>query len=239
MKNKLYEVDLYKPIQIYFQQLDYEVYGEVNHCDLVAVKEDVLIIVELKLNVTVDLLIQAAKRQRLSEDVYIAIPKPTYSLRSKKWQNICYLLRRLELGLIVVSFQHENEEVEVIFSPSPFDRKRSMARSRNKRNKLLEEIKGRNGGHNIGGSHQTKIMTAYKENCIQIACYLDRFGSLSPKELRQLGTGDKTLSILNKNYYGWFTRVKRGTYIISELGKQELQDYPQFVEHYTRLLEKN
>lgn len=242
MKNKtakLYEVDLYKPIQNYFIQLDYEVYGEVNHCDLIAVKENELIIVELKLNLSVELLIQATKRQRLSENVYIAIPKPNYSLYSKKWKNICYLIRRLELGLIIVSFQKSKGQVEIKITPSHFDRKKSMQMSRNERERLFDEIKGRNGDHNIGGSHKTKIMTAYKEICINIACCFEIFGPLSPKALRNFGTGKKTLSILNKNYYGWFTRIKRGTYCISEIGKKEIKEYPQLVHYYSELIESS
>lgn len=242
MKNKtakLYEVDLYKPIQDYFIQREYEVYGEVNHCDLIAVKENELIIVELKLNLSVELLIQATKRQRLSENVYIAIPKPNYSFFSKKWKNICYLIRRLELGLIIVSFQQNKGQAEIKITPSHFDRKKSMQTSRKVRERLLDEIKGRNGDNNIGGSNKTKIMTAYKESCIYIACCFERFGPLSPKALRNIGTGKKTLSILNKNYYGWFTRIKRGTYCISELGKKELEEYPQLVQYYSELIESS
>lgn len=236
---KLYEIDLYKPIKTYFSQQDYNVYGEVNDCDLVAVKENELIIVELKLNLSVELLIQATKRQRLSELVYIAIPKPNYSLYSKKWKNICYLLRRLELGLIIVSFQDNNERVEVKMTPSVFDRKKSMQMSKSKRDKLFEEINGRNGDYNVGGSNNKKIMTAYKENCIHIACCLEQFGPSSPKALRDLGTGKKTLSILNKNYYGWFYRIKRGMYIITDKGKKEVNEYPQLAHYYTKLIEES
>lgn len=57
---KLLEVDLYKPIQTYFSRDGYEVYGEVKDCDLVAVKDEELVVVELKLTLSVDLLIQAA-----------------------------------------------------------------------------------------------------------------------------------------------------------------------------------
>ncbi|MCR2822198.1 DUF2161 domain-containing phosphodiesterase [Lederbergia panacisoli] len=231
---KILEVDLYEPVHRYFKRLGYKVHGEVHHCDVAAVKDENLIIVELKLFLNIDLLIQATKRQRLTDMVYIAIPRPKFSLRTKKWKDICYLIRRLELGLIIVSFQKSGAYAEVKIDPSPFDRNKSMQVSRKKRENIVKEIEGRHGDYNVGGSNQTKIMTAYKENCIHIACCLACFGILSPRRLRELGTGDKTLSILHKNYYGWFERVKRGTYIISEKGKTELKLYPEIVEHYNR-----
>lgn len=234
-KDKLYEVDLFKPIQKHFVTLGYDVYGEVNDCDLTAIKADELIIVELKLNLTVDLLVQATKRQRLTDLVYIAIPKPKYKMNSRKWHDLCHLIRRLELGLMVVSFIKSGARMEVIISPEPFNRKKSIK----KRNKLLDEIKGRNVDDNVGGSNKTKIMTAYKENCIHIACCLERYGPLSPRTLRQMGTGDKTLSILNKNYYGWFDNVQRGIYIISEAGNRELKEYPHVVNFYSQLNRKS
>ncbi|MBS4174417.1 DUF2161 family putative PD-(D/E)XK-type phosphodiesterase [Bacillus sp. FJAT-49736] len=229
---KIYEADLYEPIRKLFVQEGYEVNGEVKDCDITAVKDEELIIVEMKRNLTVELLIQAAKRQRLTDQVYIAIPKPKYKMYSKKWHDMCHLLKRLELGLIVVSFLKSGAKADIMLSPAPFDRKRSMQLNKKKRTNLLKEISGRSADYNVGGSNQTKIMTAYKENCIQIACYLDREGPTSPKNLRKLGTGDKTLSILTQNYYGWFEKVSRGIYIITEKGKQELKDYPQLVEYY-------
>lgn len=233
IKEKRYEVDLYKPIQKHFANQGFDVYGEVHDCDLVAEKEGELIIVELKLNLTVELLIQATKRQRLTDLVYIAIPKPKYKIKSKKWHDLCHLIKKLELGLIVVSFLKSGHKMEVIISPVPFDRKKSLQSKKKKR--ILEEIKGRNVENNVGGSHKTKIMTAYKENSIHIACCLERYGPLSPKTLRQMGTGDKTLPILNKNYYGWFEKVARGIYIISEAGKKELKEYTSVVNYYSQL----
>ncbi len=235
-KKKILEADLYKPIQKYFIKEGYEVYGEVKDCDIVAIKNDELIVIELKLNLSIDLLIQATKRQRLTNQVYIAVPRPSYSKRSKRWTDVCHLVRRLELGLIMVSFTGNQKRTEVVFHPSAFQRKKVMNQSKRKREAILNEIKGRSADYNIGGSNRAKIMTAYKENCIQIACYLDHIGELSPKKLIQLGTGNKTPSILTKNYYGWFERVKRGVYKISERGNVGLKEYPELVNYYVSML---
>ncbi|OIJ14397.1 hypothetical protein BKP37_08620 [Anaerobacillus alkalilacustris] len=237
-KKKLLEVDLYKPIQTYFIKEGYEVYGEVNDCDIAAVKEDELIVIELKLTLNVDLLIQATKRQRLTEFVYVAVPKPKYSLRSKRWTDLCHLIRRLELGLIIVSFTSNRKKAEIIFHPTPFSQSKNTRQNKQKRKSLLAEVNGRSADYNVGGSNRTKIMTAYKENCIQIACYLENFGPLSPKRLVEMGAGAKTSSILTKNFYQWFERIKRGTYIISEKGKQDIKEYPELVTYYLEIMNK-
>lgn len=236
---KLQEVDLYKPIQRYFSQECYEVYGEVKDCDMVAVKEDELVIIELKLTLSVDLLIQAAKRQKLTDQVYIAIPKPKVRMRSKQWADKCHLIKRLELGLIVVSFSGNRAKADILIHPTPFNQKKGTARNKMKREAILKEISGRSADFNVGGSNRTKIMTAYKEKCIHIACLLDKMGPLSPKALKDMGAGDKIPSILTNNYYGWFERIKRGTYMITEKGKLEVQEYQDLVKYYLEKIEES
>lgn len=235
-ESKIYEVDLYEPIKTFFVEQGYDVYGEVNDCDVVAVRGEELVIIELKLRFNLDLVMQATKRQRLTNQVYVAIPKPNYSLRSQKWRDLCHLMRRLEVGLLVVSFQTDKEQVKVIHDPVPFDRVKSMQRSKKRRTSLLEEIEGRTGDFNIGGSNKLKIMTAYKETCIHIACSLIHHGPLSAKALREIGTGEKTSRILIKDYEGWFDRIERGVYAVSEKGKSDLLAYPEFVEYYMKLI---
>lgn len=137
-------------------------HGEVKDCDITASKGDELIIIELKRNLSIDLLIQAAKRQRITESVYIAIPKPKYSVYTKKWKDLCFIIRRLELGLITISLKNGVEQVNVVFEPYPFDRRKSMRLSGRKRRNIISEIDGRHGNYNVGGSTRTEIMTAYR-----------------------------------------------------------------------------
>jgi hypothetical protein len=237
-KRKILESDLYKPIQKHFTKEGYKVNGEVNDCDMTAVKGEDLIIVELKLNLTVDLLIQATKRQRLTDLVYIAIPRPK-NMRSRRWKDICHLVRRLELGLITVSVANKVPKLQFIQHPEPFDLIKSKKSSSKKRNALLAEIEGRSADYNIGGSNKTKIMTAYKESCIMIACYLDQYGPMAPRDLIKMGTGNKTQSILSKNFYRWFERIERGVYKISDKGKKDLQGFPELKNHYFNEFTKN
>ncbi|MFT9599401.1 DUF2161 family putative PD-(D/E)XK-type phosphodiesterase, partial [Mesobacillus sp.] len=174
---KLYEADLYDPIRKHFSKQGYRVNGEVHDCDLTAVKDEELIIVELKLNLNIDLLLQATRRQRLTDLVYIAIPKPKRISR-KRWNDIIQLVRRLELGLIIVSLAGNRKKIEFKVHPEPY--KRMTSKNTRKKAALIKEIEGRSADYNIGGSNKTKIMTAYKENCIQIACYLEKLGQMSP-----------------------------------------------------------
>lgn len=229
---KIYEADLYEPIQYYFQSLGYEVQAEVNDCDVVAFKDDELIIIELKLNLNITLLMQAAKRQRYTSDVYIAIQRPKTSLRRRRWRDLVHLVRRLELGLILISFEGKTPSIDLVHKPMPFDRNRSMRQSLRGREKILTEVRERRSNYNIGGSHQVTTITAYKEKCIQIAFYLDYLGPMSAQDLQKLNTGERTYGILYNNYYKWFERVDRGVYDLTDLGKHEYQTYPEIVTLY-------
>jgi hypothetical protein len=130
------------------------------------------------------------------------------------------LLRRLELGLIFVS-----RRIEVVLHPQPYQRRKHHA----KRRALLQEFNARTGDYNLGGSTRKKLVTAYRENAIQIAMLLSRLGPQSPKQLRTLGTTPKTQAILYDNVYGWFDRVGRGQYGLNTKGLKELNDYPDLV----------
>lgn len=231
---KILEKDLYKPIANYLKDQSYEVQSEVKDCDIVAVKNEEMIIVELKKSINLTLLIQATKRQKITDGVYIAIPKPKRFKWNKKWRDISNLLKRLELGLIIVSFLETTTEVEIVFHPSPYKYKKSNRMKEN----IIREINGRSGSYNVGGSVKEKIMTAYRENAIHIACCLEKYGELSPKRLRELGTGPKTQSILSKNFYGWFEKVHRGIYKIHPQGKIALDNYSETADYYKKMLEE-
>ncbi|WP_432402433.1 DUF2161 domain-containing phosphodiesterase [Wukongibacter sp. M2B1] len=232
---KILEKDLYEPIKRHLINQGYEVHSEVKDCDVIGVKGEEIIIVELKKSINLKLLIQATKRQKVTEGVYIAIPKPKGFKWSKHWKDICNLLKRLELGLIIVSFLETTTEIEIVFHPSIY----RIRKSSKLKNVIIREIQGRSGSYNVGGSVKEKIMTAYRENAIHIACCLEKYGELSPKKLRELGTGVKTQSILSKNFYGWFEKVSKGIYRLHPEGKVALENYNKAANHYRKLIEKN
>ncbi|HEX2999479.1 MAG TPA: DUF2161 family putative PD-(D/E)XK-type phosphodiesterase, partial [Armatimonadota bacterium] len=219
---KLRETDLYPPVHDYLVAQGYTVRSEVNGCDITAVKEEDLIVIELKRGFSTDLLIQATQRQKIADSVYVAIPKPSAKGKLDHWRGVRHLLRRLEIGLLFVTLAKEHSSVEIVFHPLPFERKRN---SKNRR-AILREIAGRSGDYNQGGCTRTKLCTAYREQALFIACCLEKHGALAPRQLRSLGAGTKTQSILASNYYGWFERVERGIYALRPQGEAALNEYP-------------
>jgi hypothetical protein len=124
-----------------------------------------------------------------------------------------------------------------LFDPLPYQN-RKHGKSRRQ---VIKEIADRSGEYNIGGSTRVKLITAYRENAILVATCLERLGQASPRGLRQLGTGDKTPAILSSNHYGWFQRVDRGVYSITDQGRHEIRSYPdlqqrslEFLDNYAR-----
>lgn len=227
------ETDLYRPVHDYLVKQGYTVRAEVNHCDIAAVKGDDLIMVELKRAINITLLAQAVERQKITDSVYVAVPRPA---NMRKWmvqtKSVQLVLKRLEIGLILVSTKSSKTSVEVLFHPIPYDRRKHKSVHR----AVITEIANRSGDFNEGGSCRRKLVTAYRENAIHIACCLCEHGPLSPKDLRSLGTGKKTLSILYTNVYSWFERVGRGLYTLNSKGREEIGAYGELVEHYLNLL---
>ncbi len=230
----LKESDLYLPVKNYLEKQGYQVNSEVRHCDVTATKGEELIVVELKTRFNTTILIQAADRQQAADAVYIALPHPRDFGGMKHYNGMCHLLKRLEIGLIFVHYLKSGPRVEIAFHPAPY--RRRMQRKR--REVIIREIRNRSGDYNTGGAARTKIVTAYREDAIHIACLLSIQGALSPAQLKRKGAGDRTQSILNKNYYGWFEKVERGVYRLHPAGRKALRDYPEIAAHFMNNLEE-
>lgn len=219
------EVELWSPVREFLEARGFTVRSEVRHCDITAVRGDELVVVELKRRFDTALLLQAARRQQLTRSVYVALPRPLWG---RQWRAIRLLLRRLELGLLLVTLDAVPPRVEVAFHPLPYQRKQRAAARR----AVLREMEGRSADLNRGGSRGAKLATAYRENAIQIACLLERFGPLRPAQLRAMGTGPKTLAILRHDVYGWFARVDRGVYALCPSGGAGIREFPALGRRY-------
>lgn len=237
----LKETDLYAPVKAFLERSGYVVRGEVQGADLAAVRGEELVMVELKRVFGLKLLIQAANRQKAADTVYVAIPKPPRGRFAKSFWDMCNLLRRLELGLLVVSFKPAGAEVEVVLHPPEAvsavrDRAPKPRRNAKMRRTILREFTARSGDYNTGGSTRTALVTAYREASLRIACCLEKHGVLSAAELKVMGTGEKTYGILYQNVYGWFERVEKGRYGLHAAGKAAVAAYPEVIGRYRREL---
>ena len=229
------EKELYPPVRDLFEKNGYKVNAEVKDCDMTAVKGGELIIVELKRNMSVQLLSQGLRRQRTGADVYVAVPKPkNYSFG--KLRSVFSVLKKLELGLIFVSIRGDYSFAEIVFTPKPYTSKYVNYK---KKREIVNEIEGRTIETNTGGVTGTKIVTAYTEKCIHIACILDMYGEMTPKQIKDKGGASNAQTILSRNVYGWFEKVRTGVYRITTEGRRSLPEYPELEKYYTeKLLEK-
>lgn len=214
------ETELFEPISDYLRHHGYEVNAEVKDCDIIATCGDSLIIVELKTSANMQLLIQATDRQRITDNVYVAIPDPG---NNRRFTGVKRILKQLELGLLIVTSTALGQRVIKAFDPLPRQKRKLSKR----KHAVIREIEDRSGNYNVGGSSKTKLMTAYREQAIFIATCLEILGASSPKSLKLIGASDKTQNILASNHYDWFQRVDRGIYELTDTGRHELTQYPE------------
>ena len=89
------ESDLYPPVKRFLESQHYEVKGEVQDCDVLAVRgAEAPVIVELKLSLNLNVILQAVERLSLTQKVYIGIPRKCKNL-SRQRRHIIKLLRML------------------------------------------------------------------------------------------------------------------------------------------------
>lgn len=226
------ERDLFEPVRGLLVGLGYDVKGEVKGCDIVAVRDDTLIIVELKRGFNIELLFQATERQKRADSVYVAIPRPKKGYFTRRWRDTLSLAKRLELGIITVAFTDGIPTAEIALHPQ----EHTVRKQSKKRLAVLEEHASRTGSQNTGGVSRTKLMTVYREQCLQIAAILDVKGELEPKELRELGACGKTTNMLRSNFYGWFEKNEKH-YRLSDEGRKALDMYIELANHYKSKLE--
>ncbi len=222
------ERDMYQSLKNHLEKLDYKVKAEVLDADITAIKDDTVIIVEMKKTLNTTLMYQGCKRQRISDYVYLAILRPlTKQLRSRQFREKVHLVRRLQLGLMFVN--PKNDSVETFLDPMTYNPKRNNI----KKKRLLKEFEQRHTSFNTGGVSKTKIITAYRERAIIIAHHLQS-GPLALKDIKILTNDYKCASILQQNYYSWFDRVERGTYLLNELGIKELDNYSYVIAELSK-----
>jgi len=219
------ESDLYAPVKAFLQALGYEVKAEIKGCDLVAIKQQApTVIIELKLSFSLELVLQGIDRLALSDDVYLAVGIGDSSVKRRNWRNkqgdYKKLCRRLGLGLMSVHLEKEaGGQVLVLLDPAPYSPRKNKLRQ----TKLVKEFAARIGDPNVGGVNRKKIVTAYRQDAIKCAQLLSKQVSMPLKDLRAQSKVEKAADILQNNYYGWFERLSRGVYCLTDKGHSDLQ----------------
>ncbi len=213
------ETALYLPIKSFLEAAGYAVKGEIGGCDLVGLTDGeppVVVICELKMTFNLELILQAVDRAAASDEVWIAArvsAKGKGREGDRRFRDLC---RRLGFGMLAVS---DNDLVDVIVSPiAPMPRKNARRRSR-----LVDEHRRRKGDPALGGSTRKPIMTAYRQQALVCAAAIEG-GLQRPKDMRD--AAPKAPQILRDNVYGWFERVDRGIYALTELGTEALKRWP-------------
>ncbi|MCH5185149.1 MAG: hypothetical protein J1F64_03390 [Oscillospiraceae bacterium] len=225
----LKESDMYEPLALMLSSLGYTVKGEVKNVDITAVRGDETVIVEMKRNLSIDLLAQGLQRRKITDAVYVAIPKPK-NYKRRAWIDIMNVMKKLELGLIFVTIGENGSFAQIVSDPVPYGGDRMQKRLKNE---LSKEFSERICNVNTGGVTRTKIATAYVEKAVHIACLLERYGAMSAARLKRLGSDDKkTYSILYKNYYGWFENTEKGIYGIVPDWREKAAGYESVIEYY-------
>lgn len=209
------ETTLYPPVKRFLEGLGFEVKGEVCGCDVVALDKGTpvaVVIAELKLAFTLELVLQAVDRLPVCDDVWLAVSASSRGRGRESDARVKKLCRLLGFGLMTVT---SKGHVEVMVEPVPWRPRRDPKR----RSRIVEEHRKRRGDPAIGGSTRRPIMTAYRQQALDCARALAAAAG-RPRDLKP--TMPDAPKILQRNVYGWFERVERGRYGLTTLGRDAL-----------------
>jgi len=209
------ESSLYLPVKRFLEKLGFEVKGEVCGCDLVALDggaPTAVVIGELKLTFTLDLVLQAVDRSAACDEIWLAVRASRRGRGRESDPRVKKLCRLLGLGLLSVL---ASGKVEVLVEPVPWRPRRDAKR----RSRIVDEHRRRRGDPAAGGSTRQPIMTAYRQQALVCAAAMAN-APARPRDLK--ASAPDAPKILLNNVYGWFVRVERGVYALSEAGRAAL-----------------
>ncbi|MCC1493945.1 DUF2161 domain-containing phosphodiesterase [Cognatishimia sp. F0-27] len=220
----LRERELYAPIKAYLEARGYVVKGEVGAADLVARRPDAgdeaePVIVELKLRISLALFHQAVARLTITDQVYIAVPKPTGKQARRALRDNRALCRRLGLGFLTV--RATDGTVELHCDPGPYAPRKNKPR----REKMLRAFDRLDGDPNDGGSTRHGLVTAYRQDAVKCAAYLAQTGPEKGSIVARACAVPNATRLMRDNHYGWFCKVETGVYALTEAGRRGLADW--------------
>ena len=231
-----HETELYKPIKSYFEARGFEVKSEIMHCDLVAIhpQSGATILVEMKKTFNLALLLQGIERLRLGGDVVLAVERnrKKNGSHNQRFGDLTELCRMLGIGLMTVTFFKTKAPVlDILCEPGdpPLRGQRRLRQTR-----LLNEFRERSGDYNTGGSTGRKLVTAYREKALRVAWAISQHGQLPPRQAAAITEVRLASHILQKDYYGWFERVKRGVYRLKPDGAAAITEHAEVIEAWLK-----
>lgn len=206
------ETALYAPVKSFLESRGFTVKGEIRGCDVVAMRDgepDLVVIAELKLGLSMELLLQAVDRLSVADEVWLAIPATRRGRdQDPRAHRLC---RLLGVGLLTVTLS--TGRVAILADPGPY-KPRLAAR---KRSRLIAEFTRRRGDPTRGGGRGQPIMTAYRQTALALAAALQA-GEQRPRDLRHIAPDAAV--ILRRNVHGWFARPAPGRYALTPAGEQ-------------------
>ena len=212
------EADLYPPIKAHLQRQGYEVKGEVGAADVVGRRGDDIVVVELKLGFSLALFHQGIARLSVTDHVYVAVPAGG---QTKALKANVKLARRVGLGVMTV--RARDGFVETLADPVPY----APRKSKRKQARLLREFDRLQGDPNAGGATRHGIVTGYRQDAVRCARFLAVHGPSKGAKVKDWTEVPAATRIMADDHYGWFQRVERGVYALTDAGRQGLVDYAE------------
>ncbi len=208
------ESALYPAVKRFLAARGFDVKGEIRGCDIVGIRQDgsgIVMITELKLGFTLDLVLQGVERMACADEVWLAVQATRRGRdRDARARKLC---RLLGFGLLAV--HPARGDVEVLAEPEPYKPRANLR----KRQALVTEHGRRRGDPSPGGTRGVPIVTAYRQEALACAALL-REGPLPTKALAT--QTPRATAIVYRNVYGWFERVGRGLYRLTPDGQAAL-----------------
>ena len=212
-RRKPKESDLYAPIKAFLEGQGYVVKSEVGAADVVAVRGgESPVIIELKVGFSLALFHQCIARQKITDDVYLAVAHQSGKRFLKAVKDNTALSRHLGLGLITVRL--DDGLVVVHCDPGPFTPRKSPKRQK----ALLREFAKRTGDPNDGGQTRAGLVTAYRQDALRIALYLYEIGASKGADVARATGVSRATRMMADDHYGWFDRVEKGVYGLTPEG---------------------
>lgn len=206
------ETDLYPPVKAHLEAQGYAVKGEIGPADVVGLRGEDMVVVELKKGFSLALFHQGIARLSVCDCVYVAVPKGKGRPWLKSLRENVRMARRLGLGVIGVDVAAG--AVKVYAEPGPYV-PRKVAR---KKRAMMSEFEKRDGDPNLGGLQGARV-TAYRQEAVLCAEFLAIAGEAKGAEVAKSTGVARATAIMRNNHYGWFEKISVGVYRLTAAGQ--------------------